>query len=85
MLIERTVLELFNADEMVCSAWMPIQFICALILPRIVAAVIEKAHGLYWTRFGAVLFNNTLNWLYELRKKFVRENRCSKSYLRIEW
>ena len=74
----------FNADEMVHSAWMPIQFMCALILPWLAAAIIEKAHGLYWTRFGAALFNNTSNRLRELRKKFARENRCSKSYLRIE-
>lgn len=59
----------FNADEMVCSAWMPIQFIGLLILPWIAAAVIEKAQGLYWTRFGNVLFNKTLNRLYELRNK----------------
>lgn len=59
----------FNADEMVHSVWMPIQFVCALILPWIAAAVIEKVHGLYWTRFGNVLFNKTLNRLYELRNK----------------
>ena len=59
----------FNADEMVHSAWMPIQFMCALILPWIAATVIEKAHGLYWTRFGNVLFNMTLNKLHELRNK----------------
>lgn len=59
----------FNADEMVHSAWMPIQFMCALILPWIAAAVIEKVHGLYWTRLGNVLFNKTLNRLYELRNK----------------
>ena len=59
----------FNADKMVHSAWMPIQFMCALILPWIAAAVVEKAHGLYWTGFGNVLFNKTLNRLYELRNK----------------
>lgn len=59
----------FNADEMVHSAWMSIQFMCALILPWLAAAIIEKAHGLYWARFGATLFNNTLNRLHELRKK----------------
>lgn len=59
----------FNANEMVHSVWMPIQFMCALILPWVAAAVIDKVHGLYWTRFGNVLFNKTLNRLYELRNK----------------
>lgn len=67
-LLKKAYWSFFNADKMVHSALMPIQFMCALILPWI-AAVIEKVHGLYWTRFGNVWFNKTLNRLYELRNK----------------
>lgn len=72
-LLRKPYWRFFNADEMVYSSWMPIQFICALILPWIAAAVIEKAHGLYWTRFGNVLFNKTLNRLNEFRNKVYEE------------
>ena len=55
----------FNADEMVHSVWMPIQFMCALILPWIAAAVIEKVSS-----FGA------LPDLFFFPIRFIGHNTC---------